>query len=78
MSLTLANIKHIIASIGAAACGEQRQIDNYSGLAVQIQDRQAKEEFPIVRPADLEDSEDQSMASQCLGLLEKMDAVKLR
>ena len=46
-------------------------------LIDKIRERQEGKEFPIVRPSDLQDPEQQEAASMSLGLLEKIETVKI-
>eukprot|EP00959_Pyramimonas_sp_CCMP1952_P453849 9468944-Pyramimonas_sp.AAC.1 len=78
MSFTLADLKVIVTSSGAVTSGNCGMSESFVHLMDIIQDRESKGEFPIVRPAELGDVEEQSAASQSLGLVEKMDAVKLQ
>eukprot|EP00959_Pyramimonas_sp_CCMP1952_P043356 906973-Pyramimonas_sp.AAC.1 len=78
MSFTLADLKVLVASSGAVVPGGIGMSVTFLNLMEKILDRDAKSEFPIVRPEELRDVEEQGAASLSLALVEKMDAVKLQ
>ena len=78
LSFNREDLATLLESLGVQESEEEDLPYDISDLVDQIYDRAAAKEFPLLRPLDLPGEDEQSAAEQSLGLVEKMDAVKVQ
>ena len=78
LSFKREDLATLLESLGVPESEEEDLSYDISDLVDQIHDRAAAKEFPLLRPMDLPGEDEQSAAEQSLGLVEKMDAVKVQ
>jgi len=78
LSFKREDLATLLESLGVPESEEEDLPCDISDLVDQIYDRAAAKEFPLLRPLDLPGEDEQSAAEQSLGLVEKMDAVKVQ
>ena len=69
MSLKRKDLTTLLDSLGVSDANEQDSLDDISAFVAQHHQRNLASEFPLVRPADLADEDDQEVAAQSLQLV---------
>ena len=78
LSFKREDLAALLESLGVPESEEEDLSYDISDLVDQIHHRASQKEFPVLRPMDLPGEDEQSAAEQSLGLVEKMDAVKIQ
>ena len=78
LSFNRESLASLIESLGVHDSAEVDLSREICDLVDQIHDRGAAKEFPLLRPTDLPGEDEQSAAEQSLGMVDKLDALKVQ